>query len=210
MMRGFSAAFVAVLFSSGCMLGSAQIRYQDQAGGVLVLDGDQNKAMQDAQQKMAQHCGPGNYQIVKRETVKVGTEQYAQSNTNYGERTDRARDEDTVADGYSDTTTTHDSATSNDGWGNTDHASDTTTTNDSGYASSTSEDESTVTQGGQTTSSVQGVRDVNEIRLHYQCGGGGGAVAPGPAPAADPAPAAGEPAPEDYPADEGAYPEDGQ
>jgi hypothetical protein len=210
MRHGTLAIAIAATLTTGCLLGSAKVRFQDQQGGVLVLDGDENKAMQDAQNKMAQHCGPGNYEIVKRETIKVGEEQYANSNTQYGERTDRARDEDVVGDSASDTTVTHDSATSNDGWGNQDHASDTTVSNDSAYAQSTSEDETEVVQGGKSTSEVQGVRDVNEIRLHYQCGGGGG-VAPGTAPAAAP-----EPAPADDGYDDGGeppaddYPEDGQ
>ena len=202
MKLGISAIAIAAIFLGGCLIGSAKIRSQDQSGGVLVLDGDENKAMQDAQNKMAQHCGPGNYQIVKRETVKVGSEQYANSNTAYDETTDRARDEDSVAASASDTTTTHDSATSNDGWGNRDSASDTTTTNDTVAASSTSEDETTVTQGGKSTSSVQGVRDVNEIRVHYACNNAGGGAAPGPAPAG-PAPEGPAPAPEPEPYPEG-------
>ena len=175
------AIALAATFATGCMIGSAKIRSQDQQGGVLVLEGDENKAMQDAQNKMGQHCGPGNYQIVKRETVKVGEEQYANSNTAYDERTDRARDEDTASASASDTTVTHDSASRDDGWGNRDSASDTTVTHDSASATSTSEDETTVTQGGKSTSSVQGrprrQRDPRALPLRRR---GSGRPGPGP------------------------------
>ncbi len=192
MKRVFSFAAIAATLSVGCIGGQAKVWSQDQAGGVLALEGDENKAMQDAQNKMAQHCGPGNFQIVKRETIKVGQEQYADSATNYDETTDRARDEDTVAVAGANTTTTSDTTSEQDAFGSdTMHDSSTTTT--AAGASSTSEDELTQTQGGSQTSSVKGVRDVNSVRIHYQCGGGVAAPAPAapvPAAAAPPAPAA--------------------
>lgn len=192
---------LAAMFSGGCLMGSAKIRYQDQQGGVLVLQGDENKAMQDAQNKMAQHCGPGNWHIVKRETVKVGEEEYANKNTNYQEQTDRARDEDVVGGSSTDTDSASDTVHSSDGWGNSATSSDSATSTDSSYAQNTQEDESTVTQGGAQTQEVHGTRDVNEIRVHYTCGA---VAAPGPAPA----PAA-APAPAPAPAAQPGYPEEG-
>jgi hypothetical protein len=76
--------FALLPLLTGCLMGSAKVWSQDTTGGVLALDGDEGKAMEDADKKMAAHCGLGNYQLVKRETVVVGQEQY--SNTNYGEQ----------------------------------------------------------------------------------------------------------------------------
>ncbi len=158
---------------SGCLItGTASVRSQNQTGGILVLVGDENKAMADANNKMGVHCGPGNFTIVARDTVKVGSENYANSNTGYDERTDSARDTDSIAAGAS-----------RNGSNGSDYVA----------AESTREDQSSVTQGGSSTSSVSGTRDVNEIRITYRCGGA--AVAPAPAPVPPPAPAPPPPPP---------------
>ncbi len=150
------------MITSGCIMGSARIRSQNQTGGVMVLEGDEGKAMEDANKKMGIHCGPGNFRIVARDTVKVGSENYANSATDYDERTDSATDSDTIAAG-----------SQRHGRNGSDYVE----------GQSTREDSSAVTQGGSSTSSVSGTRDVNEIRITYQCGG-----APAPAPVAGPAP----------------------
>lgn len=72
--------------------GSARVFYQDRQGGVLILDGDEGKALDDAQAKMSAHCGPGRFEIVRREMVTVGSEAYASQQTDYGEREQRAKD----------------------------------------------------------------------------------------------------------------------
>jgi hypothetical protein len=61
--------------------GSARLVRQDQGGGTLALNGDQNKAMEDAHRKMAAHCGPGNYQIVSQGEVVVGQDTAARADT---------------------------------------------------------------------------------------------------------------------------------
>ena len=73
----------------GC--GSARLVQRNQYGGVIALNGDRNKAMEQANQMMAQHCGPGNYQVTSEGEVPVGTDTYQQSNTNYGEQTQSNR-----------------------------------------------------------------------------------------------------------------------
>ena len=90
--------FVLLLAGLGCLqaCGSARIFYQDQQGGTLILDGDEDKALEDAQAKMAAHCGPGRYTIVRREMVAIGQEAYASQQTNYGEREARAKDGEVV------------------------------------------------------------------------------------------------------------------
>jgi hypothetical protein len=79
----------ALLFTAAC--GSARLVQRNQYGGVIALNGDRNKAMEQANNMMAQHCGPGNYQVTSEGEVPVGTDTYAQSNTNYGESTQQNR-----------------------------------------------------------------------------------------------------------------------
>lgn len=52
-------AIVAV----GC--GRAIVMTRTQSGGVIELDGDHSKGMEEANQRMAEHCGPNNYTIVQ-------------------------------------------------------------------------------------------------------------------------------------------------
>jgi hypothetical protein len=80
--------FGALLLIGGLVgCGSARLVQRNQYGGVIALNGDRNKAMEQANQMMAQHCGPGNYQVTSEGEVPVGTDTYSQSNTNYGEST---------------------------------------------------------------------------------------------------------------------------
>lgn len=88
------ALMIALLGLQAC--GSARVFYQDQQGGVLILDGDEDKALDDASAKMAAHCGPGRYEIVKREMVTVGSEAYASQQTDYGEREDKVKDGEVI------------------------------------------------------------------------------------------------------------------
>lgn len=170
---------------AGCV-GSAQVRYQDANGGVLTLQGDEQKSMEDAYKRMAAHCGPAGYSIVKRETVVVGQEQYTNTNKGYAEQEDRSRDEDTVGSHDTDTEYGEDrvqtadaEAHSYDGRSSShDQASATATDSKEGYESTTEdyaeskrEDESTQRTGNESTNTVSGTRDVNEVRLHYACGG---------------------------------------
>lgn len=181
MKANWSTVAVATLFTiglGGCAVGQAKVWSQDQQGGILALEGDEGKAMEDAERQMSLHCGQGNYRIVKRYHVKVGSEQYSNSATDYDERTDRARDEDTAAVAVSDTVHSSDTTTESDAYGS-DTMHDSQTSTAAAAASSTSEDETSLTEGGSRTSSVQGVRDVNSFRIQYECGGG--MMAPAPA-----------------------------
>ncbi|HTJ41264.1 MAG TPA: hypothetical protein VL463_04185 [Kofleriaceae bacterium] len=72
--------------------GSARLVQRNQYGGVIALNGDRNKAMEQANQMMAQHCGPGNYQIVSEGEVPVGTDTMSRSDTNYGQSTANSND----------------------------------------------------------------------------------------------------------------------
>jgi len=90
-MKRWTGAMLACVFGMAAC-GHATVFYQDRDGGVLILEGSENKAMQDAHAKMAAHCGTGGYEIVRREMVTVGTEAYAHQQTDYGEREQRATD----------------------------------------------------------------------------------------------------------------------
>jgi hypothetical protein len=176
--------------------GTASVYYQDQHGGVLALHNDEEKALKDAEQKMAAHCGAQGYQIVKRETVVVGQENYAQSQHSYGQDQQGQHAQDThsqqASQGSSAQTATTDSHTEQgvnidrDGW---DGGSDSTTTQTASGASQQSSVSDTSTRGadqtqirgGDQSSSVSGTRDVTEMRVTYVCGNSGGA---GGAPAA--------------------------
>jgi hypothetical protein len=80
MLRKLSLGLVLML--SAC--GTARLVQQTQYGGVIALQGDRNKAMEDAGRMMSQHCGPNNYQIVQQGEEVIGTD------TSYDERTDQA------------------------------------------------------------------------------------------------------------------------
>jgi hypothetical protein len=180
------ALALALGLVTGCM-GSASVYYQDTHGGVFALHDDQNKAMKDAREKMAAHCGPQGFQIVKQETVVVGKEQYTQSQHAYDqEQTSVASKEQVSAE---QTQIVHtDQAVAEvhheegaeeypDGYvagSDTVVAAGTATTHDQSTvaASASHEAQAGTIQGGESTSSVSGVRDVTEVRVTYVCGNG--------------------------------------
>ena len=83
----------AALAASGWMgCGSAQIFSQDAKGGVISVAAFDDASMDKAVVLMEQHCGKGRYRVVARDSVLVGSENYAQTNTAYDERTDKAKD----------------------------------------------------------------------------------------------------------------------
>ena len=53
--------------------GSAQVVSQTQTGGVIRLQGDRGKAMEEARGIMGQHCG-GQYEIVKQGETVIGSD----------------------------------------------------------------------------------------------------------------------------------------
>ena len=53
--------------------GAARLVQRSQTGGTLELQGDRGKAMEDANQQMAMHCGPNNFTILQEGEEPVGT-----------------------------------------------------------------------------------------------------------------------------------------
>jgi hypothetical protein len=62
--------------------GHAEMVRRDKAGGVLSLQGDRNKAMEDAKNQMTANC-PSGYQIVSEEMAKVGEKTQGAEDTQF-------------------------------------------------------------------------------------------------------------------------------
>lgn len=70
MLRKLSLGLIIILGACG----SARVIQRNQSGGVIELAGDRGKAMEQAHQEMAGHCGPNNYQIVQEGEEVIGTD----------------------------------------------------------------------------------------------------------------------------------------
>src|SRR5678815_2484557 len=70
MLRKLSLGLVLALAACG----SARVIQRTQYGGVIELQGDRGKAMEQANQDMASHCGPNNFTIVQEGEEAVGTD----------------------------------------------------------------------------------------------------------------------------------------
>lgn len=64
------ATVLALLFAApGC--GHVDIWSRDEHGGLLQTRGNEERAREDAQRAMAEHCGPGRYRVVPLEAGDV-------------------------------------------------------------------------------------------------------------------------------------------
>lgn len=86
MLRKVSLGLFVILAACG----SARVIQRTQTGGVIELSGDRNKAMEQANQDMAGHCGPNNFTIVQEGEEAVGTDTYSREDTNNQEHTSRS------------------------------------------------------------------------------------------------------------------------
>lgn len=82
--------------------GSARVVKRTQYSGVIALQGDRGKAMEQAHKEMSGHCGAGNYSIVQEGEEVIGSDTYVRSDTQYGE--DTAYGEGTTTSGNSSAT----------------------------------------------------------------------------------------------------------
>jgi hypothetical protein len=78
-LRTGGAALLAATLLAAC--GSARYVNRTQYNGVIALEGDRNKAMEQAHQQMAAHCGPGQYTILREGETVVGQDQVARSDS---------------------------------------------------------------------------------------------------------------------------------
>jgi hypothetical protein len=85
MFRKLSLGLIMALAACG----SARLIQQTPQGGTLELQGDRNKAMEDANNQMAAQCGPNNYTIVQQGEEPVGTDTYTQADQQTTDRTSR-------------------------------------------------------------------------------------------------------------------------
>jgi hypothetical protein len=86
MLRKFSVGLVLVLAACG----SAKVINRTQSGGVIQLDGDRGKAMEQANSEMSRHCGPGNYTITQEGEEAIGTDTYVREDTAQDSATSRS------------------------------------------------------------------------------------------------------------------------
>ena len=86
MLRKVSLGLIVVLAACG----SARVIQRTQSGGVIELSGDRGKAMEQANQEMASHCGPNNFTIVQEGEEAIGTDTYTREDTNNTDHTSRS------------------------------------------------------------------------------------------------------------------------
>src|SRR5258706_12176397 len=77
MLRNVSLGLILVLAACG----SARVIQRTQTGGVIELQGDRGKAMEQANADMASHCGPNNFTIVQEGEEAIGTDTYSREDT---------------------------------------------------------------------------------------------------------------------------------
>lgn len=101
MLRKFSRSLIVGSLMTLVACGAARVIHQDQTGGVIELQGDHGKAMEQASQEMATHCGANNFTVMSQGEEAIGTDTYT--------REDQSTDSKTSRSGRrsaSDTTTT--------------------------------------------------------------------------------------------------------
>ena len=108
MLRKLSRTLLVGSLMTLAACGAARVIQRTQAGGVIELQGDRGKAMEQANQEMAAHCGPNNFMIEREGEEVVGQDTFV--------REDQATDTKTSKSGRraaSDTTTTTTQSTRN-------------------------------------------------------------------------------------------------
>jgi hypothetical protein len=104
MLRKLSLGLVLALAACG----SARVVQRNADGGVIELQGDRGKAMEDANAQMASHCGPGNFRIESEGEVKVGEVTSSQTNTAEDTKTSRSGRRSSTDTSTASTTVTQD------------------------------------------------------------------------------------------------------
>ncbi len=74
-----SLSFGLVVALAAC--GSARVIQRTQTGGVIELQGDRGKAMEQANAEMNAHCGPGNFTITQEGEEAIGTDTVAREDS---------------------------------------------------------------------------------------------------------------------------------
>lgn len=77
MLRKLSLGLLVALAACG----SAKVIQRTQSGGVIELNGDRGKAMEQANDEMARHCGPNNFTITQEGEEAIGTDTFTREDT---------------------------------------------------------------------------------------------------------------------------------
>jgi len=105
MLRKISVGLFLVLAACG----SAKVITRTQAGGIIELQGDRNKAMEQANNAMAAHCGgPGSWDITQEGEEAIGTDTFTREDTaqdSKSSRSGRRSKTDTTTTGQTSTRT---------------------------------------------------------------------------------------------------------
>ena len=105
MLRKISVGLFLVLAACG----SAKVIQRTQTGGVIELQGDRNKAMEQATAEMSAHCGgPGSWQVTQEGEEVVGQDTFVREDTSEASKTSRSGRRQRT-----DTTTTGQTSTRN-------------------------------------------------------------------------------------------------
>jgi hypothetical protein len=87
MLRKISVGLFLVLAACG----SAKVIQRTQTGGVIELQGDRGKAMEQATQEMAAHCGgPGSWQVTQEGEEVIGQDTFTREDTAQDSKTSRS------------------------------------------------------------------------------------------------------------------------
>src|SRR5262245_61756704 len=86
MLRKLSLGLVVALAACG----SAKVIQRTQTGGVIELQGDRGKAMEQANSEMAAHCGPNNFTITQEGEEAIGTDTFSREDTAQDSKTSRS------------------------------------------------------------------------------------------------------------------------
>ncbi len=86
MLRTLALGLVVALAACG----SARVISRTQAGGVIELQGDRGKAMEQANAEMNAHCGPGNFTITQEGEEAIGTDTVQRQDTAEDTKTSRS------------------------------------------------------------------------------------------------------------------------
>ena len=86
MLRTLTLGLVVALAACG----SARVISRTQSGGIIELQGDRGKAMEQANSEMNAHCGPGNFTITQEGEEAIGTDTVQQQNTAEDTKTSRS------------------------------------------------------------------------------------------------------------------------
>ncbi len=99
MLRKLSRSLIVGSLGFGlAACGAARVLQRTQTTGVIELQGDRGKAMEQANQEMAAHCGPNNYTIEREGFEVIGQDTFV--------REDQATDTKTSRSGRKATTDT--------------------------------------------------------------------------------------------------------